>query len=83
MRSWHAFGTLARGYVDHAGMHGTYGTEFSKSRTLCGSLNVTKKTTINFYDMTTLRYLLIKEKFEQMCVIGPYFMRVAVSGGLF
>ena len=64
MRSWHAFGTLARGHVDHAGMHGTYGTQFSKSRTLCGSVNVIKKTTINFYDMTTLRYLVIKEKFE-------------------
>ena len=30
MRSWYAFGTLARGHVDHAGMHGTYGTWFSK-----------------------------------------------------
>ena len=30
MRSWHVFGMLACGHVDHAGMHGTYGTRFSK-----------------------------------------------------
>ena len=35
--------------------------------------------TVNFNDMTTLRYLLIKEKLEWMWVIGPYFMWVAVS----
>ena len=32
------------------------------------------KTTINFYDMTTLIYLVIKEKFEKMWVVGPYFV---------
>ena len=26
-RSWHAFGTLARGHGDHAGTHGTRGTQ--------------------------------------------------------
>ena len=34
------------------------------SHTLCKSVNVTMKITINFYDMATLRYLVIKEKFE-------------------
>ena len=40
------------------------------------------KTTTDFYDMTTLRYLVIKEKFEQMWVIAPYFVWVAVSEAL-
>ena len=40
------------------------------------------KATIDFYDMTTLRYLVIKEKFEQMWVIAPYFVWVAVSEAL-
>ena len=61
-RFWHV-GRLVHGYVDHAGMHGTYGMQFS-SHTSCESVNVTMKTTINFYDMKTLRYLVIKEKFE-------------------
>ena len=61
-RFWHV-GRLEHGYVDHAGMHGTYGMQFS-SHTSCESVNVTMKTTINFYDMKTLRYLVIKEKFE-------------------
>ena len=36
MKSWHAFGTLARGHVDQAGLRtyetqfGTYDTQFSK-----------------------------------------------------
>ena len=34
------------------------------SHTLCESVNVTMKITINFYDMATLHYLVIKEKFE-------------------
>ena len=41
---------------------------------LCESVNVTMKIKINFYDMTTVRYILIKEKFEQMCGVGPYFV---------
>ena len=32
--------------------------------TLCESVNVTIKATTNFYDMTALRFLLVKEKFE-------------------
>ena len=59
MRFWHAFGTLARWHIDHAGTHGT-----RFSHTLCESVNVTMKTTINFYDMTILCCLVIKEKFE-------------------
>ena len=31
---------------------------------LCEGVNVTMKTTISFYAMTTLRYIMIKEKFE-------------------
>ena len=31
---------------------------------LCEGLNVAVNITINFYDMATLRYLVIKEKFE-------------------
>ena len=34
---------------------------------------LTMKITIKFYDMKTLRYLVMKEKFEKMWVIGPYF----------
>ena len=30
MRSWHAFGTFSLGHVDHTGIHGTHGTQFSK-----------------------------------------------------
>ena len=48
--------------------------DLANSYTLCESVNVTMKTTIDFYDMTTLRYLVIKEKFEQMWVIAPYFV---------
>ena len=44
---------------------------------LCESINVTMKTTVNFYDMT------IKEKREQMWVIGPHFVLVAVSEAFF
>ena len=29
-RLWHAFGTLGRGHVDHAGIHGTHDKRFSK-----------------------------------------------------
>ena len=48
--------------------------DLANSHTLCENVNVTMKTAINFYDMTTLRYVVIKEKFEQMCVTGPYFV---------
>ena len=55
--------------------------------TLCESVNVTMKTTINSYDMTTFLYLVIKEKFEYMLfvigVIGRYFVRAVVSETLF
>ena len=48
--------------------------------TLCESVNVTMKMTINSYDMTTFLYLVIKEKFEYMLfvigVIGRYFGRL-------
>ena len=30
MKSWHTLDTWARWYIDHAGMHGTYGMRFSK-----------------------------------------------------
>ena len=30
MRSWHAFGKLTRGHVDHTNTDGTQGTQFSK-----------------------------------------------------
>ena len=45
----------------------------ANTHTLCESVNVTMKTTINFYDMTNIRYLVIKEK----------SVRVAVSEALF
>ena len=51
--------------------------------TLCKSINVTIKTTINFYHTTTLLYLVIKEKFAYICVIGQYFVWVVVSEALF
>ena len=44
------------------------------SHTLCESANVTMKIAINFYDMAILRYLVIKEKFELVWVIGQYFV---------
>ena len=56
--------------------------DLANSHTLCESVNVTMKTTINFYDMTTLRYLVIKEKLSR-CVIGAYFVCVVVSEALF
>ena len=56
-RVWHV-GTL----VHMAG-------DLANSNALYGSVNATMKTTINFYDMATLRYLVIKEKFEQMWVL--------------
>ena len=34
------------------------------SHVFCEKVYVTMKTTINFYDMTTLQYLVIKGKFE-------------------
>ena len=55
---------MARGHVDHAGMHARIARDLANSHTLYESVNVTMKTTINFYNMTTLRYLVIKEKFE-------------------
>ena len=39
------------------------------SHTLCKSVKVAMKITINFYDMTTLHYLVIKEKFEYVWVL--------------
>ena len=41
------------------------------------------KTKINFYDLMTLLYFVIKEKFEKIWVIGPYFVWVTVSEALF
>ena len=38
--------------------------DLANCHTLCEGVNVTIKTTINFYDMTTLRYIMIKERFE-------------------
>ena len=38
--------------------------DLANYHTLCESVNMTTKTTINFHDTTTLRYLVIKEKFE-------------------
>ena len=38
--------------------------DLGNSHTLCESVNVTMKSAINFYEMTTLRYLVMKEKFE-------------------
>ena len=60
MTPWQVY-WLARG---HVGTHGTYGTHLANSHTLCESVNVTMKTSVNFYHMTTLRYLVIKEKLE-------------------
>ena len=66
MTSWHVFATLERWHVDLAGTHGTYGTRFRKllyglRKCKCDHENYD---TNNFYDMTTLRYLAIKENFE-------------------
>ena len=41
------------------------------------------KTTIHFYDMTTLIYPVIKETFAYICVIGQYLVWVVVSEALF
>ena len=38
--------------------------DLANSHTLCESVNVTIKITVKFYDVKTLRYLVIKEKFE-------------------
>ena len=38
--------------------------DLANFHTLCESVDVTMKTTIDFYDMTILHYLVIKEKFE-------------------
>ena len=38
--------------------------DLANSYTFCESVNVTMKTTINFYDLTALRYLEMKEKSE-------------------
>ena len=43
--------------------------DLRNSHTLCKSVNVAIKITINFYDMTTLHYLGIKEKFEYVWVL--------------
>ena len=40
--------------------------DLANSHTLCESVNVTMKTTINFNDVITLRYIVIKKKFEKM-----------------
>ena len=56
--------------------------DLANSHTLCETVNVNMKTAINFYDMTTFCYLVIKEQFEYMCVIGSYFVWVAVNEAL-
>ena len=38
--------------------------ELGNAHTLSERVNVTKETIINFYDMKTLHYLVIKDKFE-------------------
>ena len=69
MRSWHSFVTQTiLAHIAHIAR------DLPNSHSLWESVNVNMKTAFNFYDMTTLRYLVIKEKFEQMCVIGPYFV---------
>ena len=73
MRSWHALGTLARRPLAHMAR---MTRDLPNSHMLCESVNVNMKTTINFY-------LVIKEKFEYIWVIGPYFVWVAVSKALF
>ena len=50
--------------ADYAGMHSKCGTSLANSHMLRESINVTMKNTINVYDITSLRYLVIKEKFE-------------------
>ena len=55
--------------VWHVGTLVHMADDLANSNTLYGSVNVAMKTTINFHDMTTLRYLVIKEKFEQMWVL--------------
>ena len=56
--------------VWHVGKQTTLTLTASMARNLaychaiCESVNVTMKIKINFYGMTTVRYILIKEKFE-------------------
>ena len=38
--------------------------DLANSHTLCESVNVTVKTTINFYDTANLSYIVIKKTFE-------------------
>ena len=59
-RVWH-FGTLAHLALAHMAH---MACNLANSYMLCESVNVNLQTTINFYDMTTLPYLVIKEKFE-------------------
>ena len=64
IKSLHAFGMLPHVDADYAGMHSKCGTSLANSHKLRESINVIMKNTINVYDITSLRYLVIKEKFE-------------------
>ena len=64
MKSWHSFGTLARGHVKCAITHESYDTWFSKLPYVLWKCKYDHKNYIYFYDMMTLRYLVIKNKFE-------------------
>ena len=55
--------------VCHVGTLVHMAGDLANSKALYGSVNATMKTTINFHDMAILRYLVIKEKFEQMWVL--------------
>ena len=84
--SWIIGTPLARWHVDteaKLARMACMACDLANVYTLCESANVITNITINFYDMTTLHYLVIKEKFEYMCVSEPYFVWVAVSEGLF
>ena len=63
MRSWNVFGTLARRHVDHAGMHDTYGTWFSK---FPYPLRKCKMSRIGLLDHTLCEWCLKRHYFEYM-----------------
>ena len=79
-RFWHV-GTWARRWT--LACMACMARNLANFHTLYESVNVTMNTTINFDDIMTLCYLVIKEKFEKMWVIVPYFVWVAVSVALF
>ena len=64
-QSWTIGTPLARlrGHVNQAGTHSTYGAQFSKLPYALWKCKCDHETTINLYDMTTLRYIVTKEKF--------------------